>query len=151
MCHFLRRGVLFRKILGCALISSRPLRTRVPDVPFTPNRPAKICQMFKTGKSAKILTSALQIIFDAMSSVLKFPFSIIDSKYMKTKWIFCGFSNSVLPRQCRASSGTQIIAEKPHPSKYCDLLSHSSDQISLTFAYNLYARFRLAHLPLSFA
>ena len=74
------------------------------------------------------------------------PFSIIASKYMKTKWIFCEFSISVLPRQCRASSGTQIIAEKPHPSKYCDLLSHSSDQISLTFAFNLYARFRLAHI-----
>ena len=117
-----------------------------------PNRLAKICQMFKTGKSAKILTSALQIIFDAMSSVLKFPLSThLDSKYMKAKWIFCEFSNSFLPRQCRASSGTQIIAEKPHPSKYCDLLSHSSDQISLTFAYNLYARSRLAYLPLSFA
>ena len=119
---------------------------------YPPTDLPKFAKCSKLENLPKYWQFALQIIFDAMSSVLKFPFSThLDSKCMKTKWIFCEFSNSVLPRQCRASSGTQIIAEKPHPSKYCDLLSHSSDQISLTFAYNLYARFRLAHLPLSFA
>ena len=51
-----------------------------------------------------------------------------------------------------ACSGTQIIAVISHPSKYCDLFSHSSSQISLGHLVTIYVQpsFRRTHFLLSF-